>query len=226
MQSWLSCAACEETVFGLGDLPCGRRTESFTRCHVCHEPISWDPDDQKPQYDKRLGSYVRYGACRCGLTAWEWISDKNLWGYRYSASGKAVEPRRDDDADETPKMTPRAALGVIARSWGRRAVMGLGWVAGGIVVIALGFFLSADIEAFLASRPSWADLIWGGVIVLVFRNAVWPTLRRWRRRAARSTARREGQRGRALNAAWAVLRPPRPPSDANKPSDVEALRGP
>jgi hypothetical protein len=104
-------------------------------------------------------------------------------------------------------MTRRAAFGVVARNWGRRAVVSLGWAAGGIVVIALWFFLSDDIEAFLASRPSWGDLIWGGVVFCVFWNAVWLPLRRWRRRAARQAARRGGERARALNAAWAVLRP-------------------
>jgi hypothetical protein len=113
-------------------------------------------------------------------------------------------------------MTRRAALGVVARNWGRLAVVSLGWVAGGIVVVALWFFLRPEIDAFLASRPSWGDLIWWGVLLFVIRYAVWPTLPRWRRQAAQA-ARRKGQRARALNAVWTVLRLARPTEQSHVP---------
>src|SRR5262245_62656585 len=97
-----SCAPCEVKVFSAsgGDWPCGRRTENFSRCHVCHEPISWDSEDRKSKNKdaivRRLvearwgrdleGGYLIYGACRCGSTAWNTWKRANEKSVSYAYS--------------------------------------------------------------------------------------------------------------------------------------------
>ena len=120
--------------------------------------------------------------------------------------------------EETTTVTAREALGLIARDWGRR---GLFLFASALIVAGLlvaVFVWGQELRVFLVRRPSRMEL-------LLWCYVMWRAMRvtlesKWRDRRQQATYRRV-QRERALKAAWAALRGPRP----TKPSDVAASRG-
>jgi hypothetical protein len=139
---------------------------------------------------------------------------------------RAEEPHRDNVRDDSPTMTRRAAVGIIAREWGGRAV-GLVLTVGIILALVCALFLwRSDIYALLKARPSRAELLVLGIILFMYRRAP-RDIRRWARRETKKAASLRVERERALKTAWAVLRPPRPRGNAGQPqpSDVEVHRG-
>jgi hypothetical protein len=172
----------------------------------------------------RTEGYLIYGACRCGSTAWETWKRPNERSVSYAYD--MVKEELEVGDDETPP-TPLAALGVITRAWGRRILVGVGWIAGLIVVPLFARSLwKPQIDAFLASRPTWGDLFFAGWMLLGLWGYVSGTLRR-RQKEAPQRAARKRQRARTLKAAWAVLRPAqRPGGGPADASDAPASRGP
>jgi hypothetical protein len=113
-EDWLSCDACYDVGWGTGSLKiCGRRTENFTRCHICHEPISWDagerksPDDeegeppndgkQEPLQEKEKYVHSVYGACACGPAAWEYEIAYVGASYNYWPCNETEKPRQETE---------------------------------------------------------------------------------------------------------------------------------
>jgi hypothetical protein len=229
-QEWRSCPVCYITAEPF-DAPaiCGRRTEEFTRCHACHELISWgliewephvDPDEvaekllpptPSTQDEDWPAIGKSRGACRCGSASWE---HREGWlGHEYDYTPGKEEPRRSRDRVESA-MTTRQALGLVMRDWGRRAGLGLLWTVGGgaVALLAVLFFAGVwdnEINAFFGQRPSRGELlVW--FLCFIWLGSMARDARRWlRRRLGLARYRREERIG-ALKQARAVLRRLRP----------------
>jgi hypothetical protein len=219
-----TCEVCYDTTFD--GLVCGRRTEQFSRCYVCHEPISWDPDDpdKTPERDPdtHWWEVERRGACRCGSEAWSFSACPLGSGYNYEPTSHVREGlglvRQDAAGGKLPTMARRAALGLIARDWIRRALLGIAGVAVFVVVLLAVLNWQDEIPSFLAHRPSRWELFWWCFVIWW---ATQSTRHLELKARLRKIARRRMRRKRARKAAWAALRGPR----ATTPSDVAASRG-
>jgi hypothetical protein len=198
---------------------------------MCHEVISWEPSKESPKEEKEEEDSCtsveanRLGACRCSSVAWL----RSEYGYDYFPSADRIEEHAEGrramarllgivTPEETTTVTAREALGLIARDWGRRALF---WFASALIVAGLlvAFFVwGHELRVFLVRRPSRMELLlWCYVIFSATRlNLEWKS----RDREQQATY-RDIRRERALKAAWAALRGPRPTT----PSDVAASRG-
>lgn len=73
-----TCEECADYIVDLeGDVICAKRTDGFTRCHVCEAPIEWG----NIRNDRGPWAYnYRQGDCECGEGAWV-DEERGTWGH-------------------------------------------------------------------------------------------------------------------------------------------------